>query len=241
MGDAAAAQRLCRPETQKGFLRRDVIGIEAHKGIRRVMLGEHPRGLHCIRCFGKLLTEHAFDVLAGDAAGTQEAHRFSRQACDDGRFNADRRGPIVENERNFARKILHHMLRVCRGDAPRRIGRGRDDRCSEFVQEFLRHGVRRHAQSDRCKSRAGKLMHRTIVGAGHHKRQRAGPKGSAELQRPRIEISDLLRLVERRDMGDQRIETWSAFGGENLGHRDAVPCIRSKPVDGFGREGDEAA
>jgi len=42
-------------------------------------------------------------------------------------------------------------------------------------------------------------------------------------------------------MHDQRVEGGPALRGENVGDRAFVGCIRTEPVDGLGREGDEPA
>ena len=76
---------------------------------------------------------------------------------------------------------------------------------------------------------------------GQHQGQRAGPERRREPLGGGVEARERARGGSVGHVGDQRIERRSALGLIEAGDRLGVGGVGAEPVDGLGREGDEAA
>ena len=99
--------------------------------------------------------------------------------------------------------------------------------------------MRRHPDRQRIQPRPGQQINPAFRAARQHQSQRAGPKRCR--QGARAVIGDYLGKCAFgvREMADQRVEMRAALGFKHGSHGSAIPRIRTKPIDRFGREGDE--
>ena len=83
----------------------------------------------------------------------------------------------------------------------------------------------------------------TVVGGRGRddERQGTGPEGASERERRLVEAPFGASRLEARHMRDQRIEFRPALRRVERGDGARVRRVGAEPVDGLGREGDEAA
>ena len=162
------------------------------------------------------------------------------ERADDGRFDADRRIPTVEDQRNAVSEIFGDAGRTGRTDASRRIGAGRRDRPVERVRELCENAAR-GAKRDRVEPRTGERVDRARRNERTDDRQRPGPEGLCEMAGERREIGQPLCHGDTRHMADERVEARPAFGGEDPGDGLAMGGIGGEPINGFRRDRDRLA
>ena len=214
--------------------------LEPHGRARCVMRQQHAgrdRGA-ARRRVREAAAQHGLHRRARDATGPQQGR--DAEAGHDGGFDPDLRRPAIQHGVDPTIEVLEHMGRRRRADAPRAIGRGRRDRNAGRRDQRKGDRVGRHAQRDAVEARAGEVRHRAAPRRWHHQRQRAGPEGAGQGQGVAIEAPLLRRGREVRHMGDERVEAGPALGGVDARHGLGGARIGAEPVDGLGREGDEA-
>ena len=125
-------------------------------------------------------------------------------------------------------------------DAAEGVGRGGGDGHAGGAQQVERDGMVGHAQAHGVESTGDDAG--DGVGLGQHQGERTGPEGVGEL-------AGQCRHVGRQRPGrvglghvhDQRVETGTLLGCEDLRDRVGVERVGPQAVDGLGREGDEVA
>ena len=176
---------------------------------------------------------------AADAAGPEQA-RHAVFDLDDGRFDAYRRRPAVDDEANAVAKIIRHRLRRRGADAARAVRAWRGDRPAE-TRDQPGGEAARHPQRDRVQSGGNQ---RVDAGAGPQRQdegERPRPEFFGQQARQRIEDRDVVRHFDRADMGDQRVEARPAFRLEDARHRLPAGGVAGQPVYRLGRHGDDLA
>ena len=156
-----------------------------------------------------------------------------------------RRRPASRRRRSMRSMRPRRSASTCAGrgrrDVAGAVGRGRHHRAAEGRQNIARHGVRR-ARAPRCCRARRSPDRRPDSPAALAAPASAAPARTRRRAAPRRHRSG--RAAARRqirDMGDQRIEGRPAFGGVEPRDGLAVGRVGAEPVDGLGREGDQAA
>ena len=149
-------------------------------------------------------------------------------------------GAAVDHEVDTAAQVAEHMRRGGRRDMAGAVSRRRHHRAAEAFQQRVATGCAgtRTATlsspavaSSRRRSPAASAAPGSGVPA---RRRRRGARRRHRRRRPRAPRPG-------RHVGDQRIERGPALGGIEPRDRLAVAGVGAEPVDGLGREGDEAA
>ena len=157
-------------------------------------------------------------------------------------FHADRARAAVEDEIDAAAQIGEHMRGAGRRHMAGAVGRGRDDRSAEGVEQGARDRMRRHAHGDAVEAGEREIGDAAIRLLRQHQRQRSRPERGRELFGGRRETRRrAARGGDVRDMRDQRIERRAALGRVEPGDGLAIAGVGAEPVDGLGRKGDETA
>ena len=129
-----------------------------------------------------------------------------------------------------------------RRDMAGAVGRRRDHRPAERREQIARDRMVGHAHRDAVEAGGGELGDRTV------RRASAAPASAAPARTPpraarrrRRSARAARAAASVGHMRDQRIERRPALGGIEPRHRLAVGGVGAEPVDGLGRERDEAA
>jgi hypothetical protein len=149
--------------------------------------------------------DHRLDRIPRDAAGPQQ-HRRAAEAGDDGRFDAHVGRSPVHHGVDAPVEVGDDMGGGGRADMAGAVGGGRGDRAAGGGEQRLRHRVARHAQAHCLKAGAGEVGDVSARGGGHDQRQRSGPEGAGESGRIGVEATEAERRLDRRHVGDQRVE-----------------------------------
>ena len=165
-----------------------------------------------------------------------EQHRRLAGKPDDGRFQADRRRPGVEDDADMVAEVVDDMGGGGRADMAGAVGARRRQRPGAGGQQRLRHRMRRHAHGQRVE--AG----RDQIGDAGIGASAAAPGSAAPARRPRPAARhrapkrDVARGLGRRgDMDDQRVEARPSLGEEDAADRGRIGGVGGKPVDRLGR------
>ena len=235
-----------RSEANEFHVLRCLQDIHRHAGLWCVMACQHARADWCLAVFRHWALiqlevgsdERRVDVIAGNAAGTQDSCRFPT-AVNNGGLDTTVTAPPIEDDIDAARKPLQNMICTCGAYGPRRVGAWRGDRPPEGLQQLLRCGFRRHTKGDPVEAGACQTCYGAVFPAvknkGHWPRPKSGRKP----------FCDRCRTAQRKcrlgagNMADQRVEGGALFCGKNTGNRIRVARIGPKAVDGFRREGDK--
>ena len=143
--------------------------------------------------------EHGLDPFARQSAGAEQHRRL--EAADDGRFDADRDRPAVDDQVDPPRKVALDMGGQRRRDVAGDICGRRHHRPAKGAQDRFRHRMGGNADRDRVEARGGELRHRTVIRLRHHQRQRPRPERLRKAQGARIEPADPPRGREIRRHG----------------------------------------
>ena len=110
--------------------------------------------------FGKRPAEHALDRRARHAARPQQ-HRLA-EAGDDGRLEADRRRPAVDDEVDAAAQIGLHVCGRRRRNMAGTVGGGRDHGLAECLEDVVGDRVVGNPDRDAVETGGCKLGDRTV-------------------------------------------------------------------------------
>src|SRR5882672_12012952 len=83
------------------------------------------------------VSNHLFELRAGDEAGPQQA-RLIVETGDDGRLQAYRGFPAIQDDADRIAQLIAHMFRLGRTQTPVAIRGWRRDAAAEGVQQLLR-------------------------------------------------------------------------------------------------------
>ena len=244
----ACARRQRRPEGEQRLAGQNAPGIEAQACVRRVMGGELARRhrgdavleriLAVRRGLGQRVPERPLDLGARQAARPQQDRPV--EAGHDGGFDADRRRAAVDDQVDAAAQIGQHMRRGGRRDMAG-AGRWRHHRLAEFRQDGAGDRVIGHSAARWSAARRSPAPRPRNRAAWDHQGERPRPQGLRQPLRIGIEAAEPAGRRQVLDMADERIERGPALGLIEPRHRLAVAGIGAEPIDGLGREGDEAA
>ena len=152
------------------------------------------------------------------------------------------RRAAIDDQVDAAVEIGAHMLGERRRDVAGPIGRGRDHRLAERLQQVARDRVVRHAHRDRVRARRSRAPtpgspsafgSTSVSGPGQNT-----PASSFASSEKRASAQ---RRASVRHMRDQRIEARAALGGIKPRDRRAVGGVGAEAVDRLGRERHEPA
>ena len=174
-------------ETEIGFARARRRRVQTQSGARRVMAGQHARGLD--RPLGcREIADGRGDILDRNATRPQQA-RFGFREIDDRGFQADRARAAVEHEIDARAQALRHVARGGGGKLAGRVGARCRDRHARTAQQRARDRMGGDAHADAVEARA-----RGGTGSGPARGQDQGQRARPE-QRP----EQFGAGIERRD------------------------------------------
>ncbi len=184
--------------------------------------------------------EHAFDLLARQAAGAQQHRRL--EAADDGGFDADRdrrrrrrsgrSAPRDRSARGPPWSARHDPTDWPMAPPPARRTRAGSPRATGCA------GIRIATVSSPAVARSATAQSAVF---GSTSVSGPGQNASASAVAWASKRRDLPRGGEIADMGDQRIEGRPALGLVEPGDRRRVGGIGAEAIDGLGRERDQPA
>ncbi len=156
-------------------------------------------------------------------------------------LQANRAAPAIEDQVDFADKILRHVSGGDRAHPAGAIGRRRRQWPPRRRNDCQRNWMRRHAQGDFLLARVGGGTDRCPGRERDHKRQRPRPECLGEAQGIGRKKALLKRRFKARDMGDERIELWPCLRRINAGDGRVRGRIGGQAINGLGRKRDETA
>src|SRR6266851_4788565 len=202
-------------------------------GGRRVMQSAISRGAGS-ESTDREVSDHLFELRAGDEAGPQQA-RLIVETGDDGRLQAYRRIPAVQDDADRIAQLIAHMLRLGRTQSPVAIRGWCRDAATEGVQQLLCNGMRGDADSDAVLPACDDVV--DVFRLGQYQGQGARPEFRGQLFRDRWQrghpAAQIPRIVQ---MHDHRMIGRTPLDLENLAHGGRIGGIRPESIHGLGRE-----
>jgi hypothetical protein len=185
-------------------------------------------------------TDHPFDVVARQAARTQQ-QRCVAEAADDRRFEADLRGSAVQYRIDRAAEIGQDMRGGRWAYPARAVGRRAGEGKSETLQQAPRERMGRHAQGHAVEAGAGEIADRAAGARGHHKGQRPWPERFRKGLGGAIETALAPGRLRARHVGDEGIEARPLLGRVDAGDRFGVAGVGAEAVDRLRGKGHQPA
>ncbi len=183
--------------------------------------------------------EDFLDRLAVDGAGPQQ-HR-AVEAGDDGGFDAERGGAVIDEELDAVTEVVEHVLGRRRRDLAGPVRRRRHHRLAERGEDLLGDRMARHPNRDGVEPGGREQADRAVRCLRQDQSQGPRPERAGELQRGVVEHREALGGGEIGHVGDQRIERRPFLDRIELRHRLVVGRVGAEAIDGLGREGNEPA
>src|SRR5690606_6243485 len=199
------------PEGDKSLARLLAGGIQAKRRVRRIVAAQHPGAWRCaVRGMGEERADRGFYQLTRDAARAEQ-DGFAILKTDDRALDPDRAGAAIQHARDAPLKSVDDVARLGRADGARGVGARRGERQAAGAEKFERKTVPRHTNGERLKPGAREPRDGAVLSSWQHEGERARPEFPGEPARQRIEGDIALRLLQRGDVDDQRIEARPAF------------------------------
>ena len=214
------------------------VGIEADAGVWGVVAFQLSGGGDSVGVFTRdeRLAKGRFQRGGFQRAGAEQDRALAHERHDGG-FNAALAGPAIKDQVDLPVQVLFHVLRRRRADMAGPVGRGRDQRLAESLDQGAGAGMGGHAQGNRVEARAGDVTDGAGLRDGQDHGQRSRPEFRSDLSGLIREDGLLLRHFHVCDMGDQRVEARAALGFVQAHHGVRVCRIAGEAVDGLGWHG----
>jgi len=174
-----------------------------------------------------------------DRPGAEQAGRPAGQR-DDGRFEAVRGGPGVDNERDAAAQAGEDMLRAGRADPAAGIGGGGGERAAGRLEQVAHRRMGGRADRDRGEAGGDQRGDGGVPAERQDEGQRARPVRVRQLHGLLAEFGDFNGLPNVQDMDDERVEGRPALGLVDARDRFAIGRVGGEAVDGLGRHRHDA-
>ncbi len=243
---APGAQHRCRAEGEQRLACTYLARVEPQLRARGVVGGEPPgRDRHGVvggrsgprRRHG----EHNDPLDLGARQRPRAQQQRPVEAGDDGRFEPHRRRPAVDDQLDVPAEVGEHVLRRRRRDMAGAVRRRRHHRVAEGREDLAREAMAGDAHGDAVEAGGGELGDRAIFAPRQHQGQRPRPERRRQPLGGLIEVPERPRRGGVGEVRDQRVERGAALGLIEARHRRAVPSVGAQPIDGLGREREQAA
>ena len=196
--------------------------------------GPRARDLRATEPHAQKVLQH----LPGEPPGAKQERRLGRHVQHGG-LDPHGHGPGVEDHIGPPPEVLPHAVRIRGTGAPAQVGAGRRQREPGRLDQGGGDGMVRHPESRRIEPppRLG-----GDDGPGRkHQGQGAGPEGRHEAPGPRGRTGQPIGLLPARQVQDQRVVGGPPLRAVDAPDRIGVQGVRSQPVDGLRRKGDQPA
>ncbi|CAM5732937.1 hypothetical protein STENM223S_00076 [Streptomyces tendae] len=183
--------------------------------------------------------QRCFEVLACHAARPQDARDLAG-GVDDGRLDADLAGAAVQHEVNGSTQLGTDVVRRGGADRAETVGRRRRDTAAEGRQQREGDGMVGYANGHGFQ--ATRRFEGHAVTAPQDQRERSWPEAFGQQARRRGHVLDPAVQVSRvADVDDQGVGGRAPLDLEDAGDSGGILRVGPQTVNGFGREGHQAA